>query len=105
MTKATEIKLEDDRGDAKDGFRDSRRGMKLVSARKSDGNCRSFNIGVADNIFSPRVTVVDDERRSAIKSGNSDIQMPDTLRTVATLGVFIAACTLGFIIGTGRRRD
>ena len=111
MTKATEIKLEDDRDDAKDGFRDGRRGIKLVPARKSAGKGRSFNIGVAENVFSPRVAVVDrfGLNRSAERAlagdadhGRSDIQVPDTLRTVFTFGVFIVGCTLGFVIGRGR---
>lgn len=112
MTKATEIKLEDDRGDAKDGPRDRRRGMRLVPARKPGGQGRSFNIGVADNIFSPRVTVAgrsgldrSGERMSADETnhGPNHMPIPDTFRTVATVGVFIVACTLGFLIG--RRRD
>lgn len=112
MTKATEIKLEDDREDAKDGFRDRRRGMKLVPARKSVSTARSFNIGVAENLFSPRIAVTDraqlnqsDERITAVEPdrGRSDTQVPDTLRTIVTVGVFIVACTMGFLIG--RRRD
>jgi hypothetical protein len=111
VTKATEIKLEDDRDDAKDGFRDRRRGIKLVPARKSVNKGRTFNIGVAENMFSPRVAVVDrsglnrsDERALAVEADHvrSDIQVPDTLRTVITFGVFLVGCTLGFLIGRGR---
>lgn len=109
MTKATEIKLEDGRDDAKDGFRDRRRGIKLVPTRKSVTKGRAFNIGVADNIFSPRVSGRSglnrsDERELAVEPDHrrSDIQVADTLRTIITFGVFIVGCTLGFLIGRGR---
>jgi hypothetical protein len=112
VTKATEIKIENDREDSADGFRDRRRSMKLVPARKSVGKGRSFNIGVAENMFSPPAAVVD---RSGLRSsagkklagetmrGSSDKKVPDTLRTLATVGIFVIACGLGFLIG--RRRD
>lgn len=112
MTKATEIKLEDDRENAKNGFRDRRRGMKLVAARKSLGKAGSFNIGVAENMFSPRVAMVDrsgfehsDERMPAVETNHHSNYgpLPDTIRTVAKVGILIVACTLGFLIG--RRRD
>jgi hypothetical protein len=112
VTKATEIKIENDREDSADGFRDRRRSMKLVPARKSVGKGRSFNIGVAENMFSPRAAVVDGSglRSSAGKKlagetmrGGSDKQFSDTLRTLATVGIFVIACGLGFLIG--RRRD
>ena len=111
MTKATEIKLEDARDDTKDGFRDRRRAMKLVPARTTANKGRSFNIGVAENVFSPRGAMFDryglsrsDERALAGEAdhGRSDIQVPETLRTVFTFGVFIFACMLGFLIGRGR---
>ena len=112
MTKATEIKLEDDREDSADGFRDRRRSMKLVPARKSVSKGRSFNIGVAENIFSPRAAVGERsglrssaDKKLAVKTmnGSSGKEVPDTLRTIATVGIFVIACGLGFLIG--RRRE
>lgn len=106
VTKSTEIKLESDREDLADGFRDRRRSMKLVPARKSVTRGRSFNIGVAENMFSPRAAVVDTSklRNTADKvASESTKYVPDMLRTVAKVGILVIACGLGFLIG--RRRD
>ena len=49
MTKATEIKLGNDRNGSST---DRRRGMKLVSTQPASRSRRQFNIGISSNVFS-----------------------------------------------------